>query len=107
MHNKPDIISYPFVEGVPLQVGGFQVMLQSLCVCVFSCTLDEALTHSIHMVQSGLDAVYLLTLHSLHTHTHIRQREKKDECIIHTFQQQHDGRGKVLKKKRALSISIH
>lgn len=38
--NKVLKMSYPFIEGVPLQVGGFQVMLQGLCVCVFSCTLD-------------------------------------------------------------------
>lgn len=40
-------------------------MLQSLGVCVFGGTLDQALTHCIDVLQPGLNVVHLLSLHSL------------------------------------------
>lgn len=40
-------------------------MLQSLGVCVFGCTLDQALAHRVHVLQLGLNAVHLLPLHRL------------------------------------------
>lgn len=46
-------------------------MLQSLGVCVFGCTLDQALAHRVHVLQLGLNAVHLLPLHRL------SQREKR------------------------------
>ena len=47
-------------------------MLQSLGVCVFGCTLDQALAHRVHTLQLGLNTVHLLPLHRL------SQREKKE-----------------------------
>lgn len=56
---------YPFVERVPSQVGGLQVVLQRLGVRVLGGALDQTLTHGVDVLQLGLDAVHLLTLHSL------------------------------------------
>lgn len=57
--------SYPFVERVPLEVGALQVVLQRLGVRVFGGTLNQALPHSVDMLQLRLNAVHLLPLHSL------------------------------------------
>ncbi len=57
--------AYPLVEGVPVQVGGLQVMFQGLSVSVFGCTLDKTLSHSVDMLQFGLNAVYLLPFDGL------------------------------------------
>lgn len=59
--------SHPFVEGVPLEVGALQVVFQRLRVCVFGGTLNQALTDGVDMLQLGLNAVHLLSLHSLKT----------------------------------------
>lgn len=56
---------YPLVEWVPLEVGGLQVVLQRLGVSVFGGALDETLTHCVDVLQLWLNAVYLLSLHSL------------------------------------------
>lgn len=59
--------SYPLVEGVPLEVGALQVVLQRLGVRVLGGTLNQALAHRVDVLQFGLDAVHLLPLHRLKT----------------------------------------
>lgn len=59
--------SYPLVEGIPLEVGALQVVLQRLGVRVLGGTLNQALAHRVDVLQFGLDAVHLLPLHRLKT----------------------------------------
>lgn len=79
MHRGSHDSSYPFVERVPLEVGALQVVLQRLGVRVFGRTLNQALTHSVDVLQPRLNAVHLLPLHRLKT------RERERELIITCF----------------------
>lgn len=79
MHRGSRDSSYPFVERVPLEVGALQVVLQRLGVRVFGRTLNQALTHSVDVLQPRLNAVHLLPLHGLKT------RERERELIITCF----------------------
>ncbi len=75
--------AYPFVEGVPEQVGGLQFMFQGLSVSVFGCTLDKTLTHSVDMLQFGLNAVYLLPFYGLKSEWK-RERTKYLSILLYT-----------------------
>lgn len=77
--------TYPLVEGVPSQVGGVQVVLQSLRVGVLAGALDEALAHGVGVLQPRLDAVHLLPLHGLEGkkgHAVSQQQQQKNKVFI-------------------------
>lgn len=85
MHRGSRDSSYPFVERVPLEVGALQVVLQCLGVRVFGRTLNQALTHSVDVLQPRLNAVHLIPLHRLKTRERERENSSSPAFLLSFF----------------------
>lgn len=85
------LVTHPLVERVPSEVGGLQVVLQSLRVRVLGGALDQTLTHRVDVLQLRLNPVHLLTLQRLREETRRRVKERRRRLFTDAYSRSESG----------------